>query len=101
MQIDLAADGRVHVAVSADRADTLDLLQRDVRGLERALADAGLQMDQQSLSFNLRDQNKPQGDRDFVNRPSWQNGADGADEPLPAGGYANSRAAVGGLDIRV
>lgn len=48
------ADGRSHVTVTADKRDTLDMLQRDARGLERALADAGLKTDGNSLSFNLR-----------------------------------------------
>lgn len=104
VQIDLASDGRVQVVVSADRADTLDLLQRDARGLERALTDAGLQTDQQSFSFNLRDQNTPNGNGggDAADRMGWHGGAEGADEALPAvGGYLNARAAVGGVDIRV
>ncbi len=104
VQLDIAADGRVQVVVSADRADTLDLLQRDARGLERALNDAGLQMDQQSLSFNLRDQGMPQGNagNETTGRMGWQGGAEGAEEPDPAiGGYLNARAAVGGVDIRV
>jgi len=104
VQLDIAADGRVQVVVSADRADTLELLQRDARGLERALNDAGLQMDQQSLSFNLRDQGLPQGNagNEPTGRMGWQGGAEGADEPDPAiGGYLNARAAVGGVDIRV
>ncbi len=104
VQLDIAADGRVQVVVSADRADTLDLLQRDARGLERALTDAGLQMDQQSLSFNLRDQGMPQGNagNETTGRMGWQGGAEGAEEPDPAiGGYLNARAAVGGVDIRV
>ncbi len=104
VQLDIAADGRVQIVVSADRADTLDLLQRDARGLERALNDAGLQMDQQSLSFNLRDQGTPQGNagNETTGRMGWQGGAESADEPDPAiGGYLNARAAVGGVDIRV
>src|SRR3546814_824286 len=35
---------------------TLDLLQRDARGLERALQEAGVKTDSGSLSFNLRGQ---------------------------------------------
>jgi flagellar hook-length control protein FliK len=104
VQLDIAADGRVQVVVSADRAETLDLLQRDARGLERALNDAGLQMDQQSMSFNLRDQGMAQNraGSETTDRGDWQNGAEGGDEPTPAiGGYLNARAAVGGVDIRV
>lgn len=47
-------DGAVKALVIADRAETLDLLQRDARGLERALHDAGLKADSGSLSFSLR-----------------------------------------------
>lgn len=103
VQIDLAADGRVQVVVSADRADTLDLLQRDARGLEQALNSAGLQADQQSLSFNLRDQGMPNGNGgELAGRAGWQGGAETFDEPQAAlGGYLNGRAAVGGVDIRV
>jgi flagellar hook-length control protein FliK len=104
VQIDLASDGRVQVAVSADRADTLELLQRDVRALERALGDAGLQTDQQSFSFNLRDQGTQNGGASdgLVGPRGRQGDAEGIDESLPAvGGYLNARAAVGGVDIRV
>jgi flagellar hook-length control protein FliK len=54
VRIETDADGRSHVFVTADKRDTLDMLQRDARGLERALADAGLKADSNSLSFNLR-----------------------------------------------
>ena len=50
----LRHDGQVAATVTADRADTYDLLQRDARGLERALQDAGLRTDPGGLSFNLR-----------------------------------------------
>jgi flagellar hook-length control protein FliK len=54
VRVETDADGHSHVMVTADRKDTLEMLQRDVRGLERALADAGLKTDSNSLSFNLR-----------------------------------------------
>jgi hypothetical protein len=47
-------DQRVGVSVAVERPETLELLQRDARGLERALADAGVKLDSGSLSFNLR-----------------------------------------------
>ena len=54
-------DGTVKVVVTTDRPETFDLMQRDARGLERALQDAGLKTDSGSLSFNLRggDQHGP------------------------------------------
>src|SRR5690348_9386472 len=54
VHLHIADDGRVSAIVRADRADTLALLQNDVRGLEQALKDAGLRPDAGSLSFNLR-----------------------------------------------
>ncbi|MDX2073107.1 MAG: flagellar hook-length control protein FliK [Alphaproteobacteria bacterium] len=55
IKIDLGSDGKATgVVVTADNKSTLDLLQRDARGLEQALADAGIKADSGSLSFNLR-----------------------------------------------
>lgn len=53
IKLDVAHDGRVHATITADRPETLDLLQRDARGLQQALHDAGLKSDNGSLSFNL------------------------------------------------
>jgi flagellar hook-length control protein FliK len=54
VRLDVASDGRVTAVVTADRADTLDLLQRDARILQSSLQDAGLQADSNSLSFELK-----------------------------------------------
>jgi flagellar hook-length control protein FliK len=53
VDLKIAHDGRVSAVISADRADTLDLLQRDSRVLEQALRNAGLHTDSGSLSFSL------------------------------------------------
>jgi flagellar hook-length control protein FliK len=54
VRLDVASDGRVSAVITAHRADTLDLLQRDARILQNALQDAGLQADSNSLSFELK-----------------------------------------------
>ena len=54
VKLEFGPDGRVQAVFAADRAQTVDLLQRDARDLERALQDAGLRADSGSLSFNLR-----------------------------------------------
>ena len=46
-------DGRAAATIIADRPETLELLQRDSRGLQQALQDAGLKSDSANLSFNL------------------------------------------------
>jgi hypothetical protein len=103
VHLQLGHDGRMTATFVADRQDTLDMLQRDARGLERALNDAGLRTDTGGLSFNLR------GDgREFGN--SSQNMAQGTDDN--AGGDAGEtettaeatrpgRAVDGLLDISV
>lgn len=54
VKLDIAGDGRVKAMVMADKPETLDLLQKESRVLERALQEAGLKTDNNSLSFNLQ-----------------------------------------------
>ncbi|TWA79187.1 flagellar hook-length control protein FliK [Azospirillum brasilense] len=54
IKLDIGQDGRVTASVAVEKAQTLELLQRDSRNLERALQDAGLKADSNSLNFSLR-----------------------------------------------
>ncbi len=54
VRLDIGQDGRMTASIAADRPETLELLQRDARALERALQEAGLKTDSGSLSFHLR-----------------------------------------------
>ncbi|MGH6947747.1 MAG: flagellar hook-length control protein FliK [Kiloniellales bacterium] len=56
VKLDMSGDNTLRVAVSVDKPETLDLLQRDARSLDRALQDAGIKTDSGSLSFDLRQQ---------------------------------------------
>jgi flagellar hook-length control protein FliK len=58
VKLDLGNDGFVKAVVSVDKPETFELFQRDLRGLERALQDAGLKTDSGSLSFNLRGEDR-------------------------------------------
>ncbi len=60
VRLDVDKDGNVTSRMTVDRADTLDLLRRDSSGLERALQDAGLKTNDNSLQFSLRDQSMGQ-----------------------------------------
>lgn len=62
VQLEMASDGRVTAVVTADNKDTLDLLKQDSRELERAMREAGLQMNSGDLSFNLRENGDQAGD---------------------------------------
>ena len=54
VKMELSQDGKVRAFVTADTKETLDLLQRDARGLEKALQDAGLRTDSNNLHFALK-----------------------------------------------
>ena len=110
VRLELAKDGGIVATVLAERQETLDMLQKDARGLERALNDAGLRTDSASLSFGLRGdgqktvdsgrdrRNAPQGREDRTNSRL----AFGEDTgPITAGNYGRSLRTNGGVDIRV
>ena len=108
VSLEVARDGRVVVAVTADSRDTLELLKADARGLERALQDAGLKADSGSLSFSLRghDTAGRQGSGSDQNVPSIATDRDSAtdnDEPLVTPLSANGQGGImadGRIDIR-
>jgi flagellar hook-length control protein FliK len=54
VKLTIAEDGRVSASLVVDRVETLAMLQRDARTLERAFDQAGLNADSGSLSFSLR-----------------------------------------------
>ncbi len=56
IRLDVARDGRATAHLVVERAETLDLLQRDARSLERALQNAGLETSKDGLTFSLKDQ---------------------------------------------
>ncbi|MDP2696653.1 flagellar hook-length control protein FliK [Thalassospira sp.] len=54
IKMEISHDGRVQTVIQADNRETLDLLRQDVRGLQQALKDAGLNADSQSFTFEHR-----------------------------------------------
>lgn len=56
IKLDMASNGTVSGTVTANNADTLSMLQKDSRSLERALEEAGLRADPGSLQFSLSQQ---------------------------------------------
>ena len=57
VRLHFARDGAVRASVAVERPDTLDLLQKDVQSLERALRDAGTDPNKLSLNFSLQGEN--------------------------------------------
>lgn len=103
VRLDVDKQGQVTSRLIVDRPDTLDLLRRDAPSLERALQDAGLKTDSNSLQFSLRDQPMY---RD-TNQDQSANAAQLVipDDSLPIEatqrGYGRLAGLGGGLDIRV
>lgn len=63
VKLEFGQDGRMTANLTVERPETLDLLLRDARALERALAQSGLNANKDSLSFSLKDQS----DNEFAN----------------------------------
>lgn len=75
VKLEIDEEKRVTAAVTVERPSTLELLQRDTKGLERALHNAGLNMEGGDLSFSLG-----RGDQDFA-QDLRQSGASAAGGP--------------------
>ncbi|HVL70919.1 MAG TPA: flagellar hook-length control protein FliK [Beijerinckiaceae bacterium] len=56
VRLEIEADGGVKARLVVDRVDTLHLLQRDARTLERAFEQAGLKPSEGGIDLSLRDQ---------------------------------------------
>lgn len=54
VQLDIDNTGQVNARLYVERAETLDLMQRDQRGLEKALHQAGLDGAKTNLEFSLK-----------------------------------------------
>ena len=102
VKLEKGDDGVLRAVISAERSETLDLLQRDARGLERALQEAGVKTDSGSLNFNLKGQQDPEHGQAEARMGKPAGGADAETEgpaaPPPPPALASHD---GALDIRV
>lgn len=112
IKLEIGHDGRLQAVIAADKPETLQLLQQDVKNLEQSLRDAGLKTDQQSLNFTLRDQSQAGEGRDGNGAGNGRQRNRGGDEyadtgmaadpaQLAAANAQRAAAARGGLDIRI
>ena len=58
--MEIGKDGILTANVIAEKPETLERLQRDVRGLEKVLQEGGLKTDNQSFNFSLKQQSQQQ-----------------------------------------
>ncbi len=59
VRLEVGSDNSVRAVLAAERTETLAELQRSARDLERALAEAGLELGENALSFSLTDDGAP------------------------------------------
>jgi len=106
VKLEHSSDGTLRAVLSAERPETLDLLQRDARGLERALQEAGLKTDSGSLNFSLRGQSHGQDQQAGGNDRAGHGGRDGTPEgadaeAMTAQAQQHRSSHSGTLDIQV
>jgi hypothetical protein len=95
--------GTAHILISVEKAETLELLQKDVKNLEKTLAEVGIKTDTSTLNFSLRDERNHQqnGNKFYYTQFNNYDDHDDLYEPLAAlNGYGKSFG-NGKLDIRV
>ncbi len=106
VKLEMSEEHKVRVTVTADTKETLQLLQTDSKGLERALNEAGLRTDANNLHFNLR------GDTDSQKAGEGRDGGSGEhagkeknaakeEESLPVYDYGEAARSRGGVDTFV
>ncbi len=108
VRLELDGKGTVRARLAVERPETLDLLQRDQRALERALVQAGLDGGKTTLEFSLKQQNQGSafgGDNQGQGHRNGQPGAgnrqsDPAETSVASAVYS-APASAGGVNLFV
>ncbi|WP_374652614.1 flagellar hook-length control protein FliK [Dongia sp.] len=107
LKLDIDEDKNVQASVTVERPATLELLQRDMKTLERALQEAGLKAGPGDLSFSLQGGDAEAFARDFGSGNGTgsgggglgsDNGAEAETSPVPS---AVIETADGFVDVQV
>ncbi len=98
IHMEVSADGKAQLNITAETRAGFEALQKDIRGLERILADAGLKTDTGSLNFNMRGEQQAGRDQAQPASSTYPSlTAEELDEPVMA--LTRSYRIVDGLDI--
>jgi flagellar hook-length control protein FliK len=99
--IEIDETGHTRAHIRAERPEALELLQRDAKGMEQALRQAGLQTDQSSLSFSLAERHKQDGGEHAGQGRRAKFHAVLPPDEIAAGVLQGRTNAATGLDLRV
>ncbi len=108
VRLDIEDDGSVQARLVVDRVETLALLQRDAKTLERAFEQAGLKPSEGGIDLTLRDpQGEPRGQQRGEDRPNhsrpgaWRAPEPDPDDAAPARIIRTLWGAAGRLDLHI
>lgn len=105
VRMDMDAAGNTSARLTVERAETLDMFQRDQRALERALAQAGLDSAKTTLEFSLKQNGSEQGPGSWRDERAAFGTPDPAADPgagaLPVISLYRGAASAAGIDMTV
>lgn len=109
VKLKFGRDGTMKAHLTADKEETLTLLQKDAAQLHRALQDAGIDLDEGSLSFDMRQQGGDADDRKGFGYDAGAQGGIASDDDYTAGNAVQAHLALqaagavrqGGINITV
>lgn len=58
IKMQLSKDGKLQAHIISSRMETMEILQKDMQSLQKAFAEAGFYLDENSLSFSFQDNNQ-------------------------------------------
>lgn len=80
VRMEIDTKGTLNARLTVERAETLDLLQRDQRALEKALSQAGLDSSKTNLEFSLKQNPFARQDQGSRNEPGFDFGGSGSSD---------------------
>ena len=107
IKLEISKEGQVQAKLSVERVETLQLLQRDAKTLERAFDQAGLKTNPDGLQFSLRDPGQQGRQNNAQDEPTNRRGFSAKDADVASIDEIKLRPAIyrssanGGLDIRI
>lgn len=103
VRVEVKSTGEVRAHLVVERADTLDMMLRDQKSLERSLAQSGLDVGSSGLQFSLKDQGTGNGStsRDDLPRAAVIETDETSPVTLDLAAQAYRPRRPGGLDLRI
>ena len=107
VRLDIAPEGQLSAIIMAEKPETLELLQRDIRGLEKALQQAGLETNSHNFDFGLKQKNGQSRDSNLEDQNNKetvleeQNDEDDKQNSITHYSFGQNRSTTGGIDIHI